>query len=114
MENKDSILATVKQFLGLSEDVKEFDNQLIVLINSAFATLTHEGVGVENGYEVKDENNEWTEFVEDVKRLSLVKQVVPLKVKIVFDPPTNSSVLQAYERQIQELEWRLFQISGGY
>lgn len=114
MEHKDSILSTVKQFLGLSEDISAFDNQLIVLINSAFSTLTHEGVGPEDGYEVKDSSDVWENFISDIKRLGLVKQLIPLKVKIVFDPPVNSSVLQAYERQIQELEWRLFEISGGY
>ncbi len=114
MEHKDSILSTIKQFLGLSEDITAFDNELIVLANSAFATLTHEGVGPENGYEIKDSNDTWTDFISDIKRLGLVKQLVPLKIKVVFDPPVNSSVLQAYERQIQELEWRLFEISGGY
>lgn len=114
MEHKNSILLTVKKFLGLSEDISAFDDQLIVSINSAFSTLTHEGVGPKDGYEVKDSNDIWEDFISDTERLGLVKQVVPLKVKIIFDPPVNTSVLQAYERQIQELEWRLFEMSGGY
>ena len=42
----------------------------------------------------------------DVK-LEAVKNYVYLKVRVTFDPPTSSSVLEAYKQQLNELEWRL-------
>ena len=39
--------------------------------------------------------------------LNDVKTYMYLKVKLFFDPPLNSSVLSAIERQISELEFRL-------
>lgn len=42
----------------------------------------------------------------DDKRLESVKTYVFLKVKLIFDPPLQSSVIDAYREQIKEFEWR--------
>ena len=31
----------------------------------------------------------------------------PLKVRLIFDPPQSSSIIDAMNRTISELEWRL-------
>ena len=41
------------------------------------------------------------------ERVEAAKQYIYLKVRTVFDPPTSGSVLEAYKKQIEELEWRL-------
>jgi len=44
----------------------------------------------------------------DLNKLQAVKTYVFLKVKLLFDPGSiGASTLASYERQIQELEWRL-------
>ena len=37
----------------------------------------------------------------------MVKTYVYLKVKMVFDPPLSSAVMECYKTQISEYEWRL-------
>jgi len=37
----------------------------------------------------------------------LVKSYMHLKVKLLFDPPLSSAVLECYKTQISEYEWRL-------
>lgn len=39
--------------------------------------------------------------------INSVKSYVFLKVKHLFDPPATSYLIAAYERQMEEMEWRL-------
>lgn len=102
-----SILNTIKKLLGPTKVYDHFDTDIIVHINSAFSSLTQLGVGPQDGFFIKDETDLWTDFIQDDKRLEFVKTYIYLKVKLVFDPPLSSSVLDAMNRQINELEWRL-------
>lgn len=104
----ESILTSIKKLLGIAEEYTHFDNDIIMHINSVFMTLTQLGVGPSEGFYIEDDSTEWTEFIEDPAKLQAVKTYVYLKVKLVFDPGSvGSSTLAAYERQIQELEWRM-------
>ena len=40
-------------------------------------------------------------------QLELVKSYMYLKVKLLFDPPLGSAVIDVINRQISEFEWRL-------
>lgn len=40
-------------------------------------------------------------------RLEAVKSYVHLKVKLLFDPPLSTAVMEAMNRMISELEWRM-------
>ena len=102
----DSILTSIKKMLGIIEDDESFDIDIIIHINTAFSTLTQLGVGPKDGVIIRDKTTLWTEFIDDI-RLENVKSYVYLKVRQVFDPPTNSAVLDAISRQISELEWRM-------
>lgn len=75
-------------------------------INSAFSVLTQLGVGPEAGFYIEDSEAVWSDFVND-SRLEMIKTYVYLKVKLVFDPPSSSAVMEAINRQISELEWRI-------
>lgn len=104
----ESILTSIKKMLGLAEDYKQFDADIIIHINSVFTTLTQLGVGPSTGFYIEDNIAEWTDFIPDMSKLHAVKTYVYLKVRILFDPTSlGSATLAAYERQIQELEWRL-------
>lgn len=103
----DSILTSIKKLLGITEEYEHFDPDIIMHINSAFSVLTQLGVGPKQGFRIEDESTEWSEFLNDNLRLEFVKTYVHLKVKLVFDPPLSSAVLESINRQISELEWRI-------
>ena len=46
-------------------------------------------------------------FIGDSNQLQAVKSYMYLKVKLLFDPPLSSSVIESMNRMIAELEWRL-------
>ena len=48
-----------------------------------------------------------TFFAEDEDLLRLIKDYVYLRVRIIFDPPTSSFVLEALNKQVSEFEWRI-------
>lgn len=103
----DSILTTIKKLLGITEGYENFDTDIIIHINTVFATLTQLGVGPNKGYSIKDETATWDDYLKGDERLESVKTYMYLKVKLLFDPPASSTVSEAYNRTIQELEWRL-------
>lgn len=103
----DSILTSIKKLLGITEEYEYFDTDIVMYINSAFSVLTQLGVGPKNGFRIEDESSDWSEFLNDDPRLELVKTYVYLKVKLAFDPPLSSAVIEAINRQISELEWRI-------
>lgn len=103
----DSILTSIKKLLGIAEDYKEFDTDIIIHINTAFSKLNQLGVGPEEGFSIKDKTSVWTEFLADVKNLESVKTYVYLVVRLVFDPPQSSAVMTSMENTVNQLEWRL-------
>lgn len=103
----ESILTSIKKLLGIAEDYTHFDNDIIMHINSVFLILTQLGVGPPEGFVVQDATALWTDFVADDKNLELIKSYTYLKVKIMFDPPLSSAVLDSTNQLIKEYEWRI-------
>lgn len=103
-----SILKSIKKLLGIPADVTQFDADLMTHINSVFATLTQLGVGPPNGFIIDDDLDAWNQFITDSSKWSFIKSYVYLKVKLLFDPPINASVIESINRQISELEWRIY------
>ena len=63
------------------------------------------GVGKKD-FVLKNDSQTWSDFVE-TRQEEAVKTYIYLKVKTIFDPPLSGSVLEANNKIIQELEWRL-------
>lgn len=103
----ESILTSIKQLLGITAEYKHFDMNIIMCINSVFSTLTQLGVGPEEGFSIKDEFATWGDYMEENAYREMVKTYVHSKVKLMFDPPTSSSLLDALKQQAAEFEWRL-------
>ena len=105
----ESILTSIKKLLGISEDYTQFDADVIMHINTVFLNLTQLGVGPEKGYYIESDTDVWSDFIdaEGNPPLQAVKNYMYLKVQLLFDPPLSSSVIEAINRQIAELEWRL-------
>lgn len=104
----DSILTSIKKHLGITEDYEHFDADIINHINSVFTILMQIGVGPENGFKITDKSQVWSDFMPDDERLEFVKTYIEKRVKLMFDPPQSSAVVDVINRQIEELEWRLY------
>jgi hypothetical protein len=102
-----SILISTKKILGIAEDYTVWDLDIITHINSAFFDLTQLGVGPANGYVIRDESDQWSDFIGDDLQLESVKTYIYLRVKLVFDPPSTSYAIAAMKDQIDKLEFRL-------
>ena len=103
----ESILTSIKKLLGITEDCEDFDSDLIMHINSVFMILTQMGVGPKTGFRIEDKSDEWIDFTSDDLTIESVKTYMHLKVKLVFDPPLSSTVVDCMKQMISELEWRL-------
>jgi hypothetical protein len=102
----ESILNSIKALLGIADDYDHFDAQIIMLINSSLSTLTQLGVGPSTGFKIEDDTSTWTDFLGDSEILESVKEYIYLDVRLAFDPP-QTSVIEAHNRKINELAWRL-------
>lgn len=103
----ESILTSIKKMLGIAEEYTQFDADLIMHINSVLSILTQIGVGPSEGFVIEDDVAVWTDFVPANPKLELIKSYTYMKVKLIFDPPLSSSVIESLNRSTSELEWRI-------
>lgn len=109
----ESILTSIKKMLGMEEDYKHFDAEITFAINSILMALGQVGVGPEEGYFITGEEETWSVYLGDRRNMEAVKTYVYLRVRLIFDPPANSFLIEAMDRQIRELEWRLNIMAEG-
>lgn len=103
-----SILDDIKKLLGLDASYAAFDTDVIIHINSALGVLNQLGVGPTAGYAIVDNTATWDAFIGSTDlNVSMVKTYIFMKVKMMFDPPTTSFVIEAYTKQIAEFEERI-------
>ncbi len=102
----ESILRTIRKMIGPDETYTHYDTDLIIHINSALAVLTQLGVGPSEGFFIQDESATWNDFLGNDSKLEMVKSYVYMKVKLAFDPPSSSAVIDSMNRSISEFEWR--------
>ena len=101
-----SILNSIKKRIGPSASYDYFNHDIVSCINSAFTTLHHLGVG-EEPYHITSEAEEWDDFSTNKEFVAWAKDYVYLKTRLLFDPPSNSFLLESIKDQIKELEWRI-------
>lgn len=104
-----SILAATKEFVGIPESETVFDAQLVTLINMTLATLSEIIVGPETPYQISGIDGGDIEdcIPNDVAMQNVVQTYISTKVRMQFDPPSNSVINQAFKEAISEYEWRL-------
>lgn len=106
----ESILTSVKKVLGIPEYYEHFDQDILLHLNSVMSILHQLGVGPENGFVVEDDSTTWSDLFDgdiDTNKMMHVKSYVCLRVRLLFDPPASSGAIDAMERQMRELEWRI-------
>lgn len=117
---EESILTSIKKLLGISGLETVFDTDIAFHVNTTFANLAQMGVGPKDsngkniGFRITGSTETWADFTNDNILMDNVKTYVYIKVKMTFDPPTSSPLINAYEAQLKEIEWRLYTLEGGY
>lgn len=110
-----SILESIKKLLGLNADVTVFDQEITIHINAVFSELAQMGIGPATGFAIVGSTDMWSDFLtEDDPLLNNVKTYIYLKVRLLFDPPTASPLIEAINQQIKEIGWRMYVQKGGY
>lgn len=107
MEN---ILDSIKKLLGIPPEYMIFDADLIMHINTVFVILNQLNIGPPECFFLKDGSECWDEFITSVDE-AMVRTFVYLKVRLMFDPPASSALIESMNAMLAELEWRLY-ISG--
>lgn len=102
-----SILETIKKLLGIDPSYTQFDTDVIMGINSAFMSLNQLGVGPDTCFSISGSTETWCDFFGERIDLEGVKMYIYLKVRLSFDPPQNSFLVESINKEISELEWRL-------
>lgn len=103
----ESILTSIKQLLGVEPEDKTFDFDIMFHINTVFSALIQLGVGPEAGFKISGDSETWSDFIGNNSQIENVKSYIFLKVKLLFDPPINASVIECINKNIEEIEWRL-------
>jgi hypothetical protein len=104
---EDSILLSIKKMLGLEADYTPFDTDITIFINSTLMVLTQSDIGPKEGFRITGPSETWTEFLTNNVMIESAKEYVYLKVKLVFDPPSNSSVSNMMDSKANELLSRM-------
>lgn len=103
----ESILKTIKSMLNVDSDITDFDQELIVLINASLSTLYQLGIGT-SPFKITGTDETWAQLLSEKDYyLESVKELIYLDVKLVFDPPTSSMVMDAYKEKRKEDQWRI-------
>ena len=100
----ESILTSIKKLLGIPEDYEHFDQDIIIHINSVFMILNQLGVGPTEEFTITDKTAVWSDFISDNKKFESVKTYVYMKVRLLFDPPLSSAVMDCINKVISEME----------
>lgn len=107
----DSILMSVKKLLGMDpEEFDQYDADIMLHINTVIETLNQIGVDMPEGFYVSDKTALWSDYLNKSKYSEIkgsIKSYIFMKVRLIFDPPTNQSVINATNETIKELEWRI-------
>ena len=109
-EFEHTILSTVKKNLGIGDDYDIFDRDIITAINLAlfdleqlFSFANVSTFTVETGEET------WGDYLDvaNYKAFNTIPAYISLKARLMFDPPTNNFAIEAIERQLARMEFRM-------
>lgn len=98
-----SILLTTKKMLGIAEEYEAFDIDIVIHINAIFLFLNQLGVGPKTPFQITGVDEQWGDFQTEIPG---VPSYMYAKVRLLFDPPTNSFLVDSLNKTIQEFEWR--------
>lgn len=103
----ESILRSVAKYIGVGTDDDFYDPELIMIINAGLAILHQLGVLKTNQFTIEDEDKTWSDILIDDTRLDDARLYVGIRTKLIFDPPSNSFLVNTLTETFKEIEWRL-------
>lgn len=104
----DSILLSVAKYIGFESDYSVFDKDLIKSINTELFNLYQLGVGPDKPFSITGSSETWSDFLGDKEEyFECAKEYVYIRVKRVFDPPANGTLMDALTQEMREIEWRI-------
>lgn len=110
--NDQSILNTIASMLFGSFDAsglgteQPFMTDLIVHINATISVLAQRGVGPREGFSITGPDETWADWIGERKDIEMVKSLLYMRVRLAFDPPQNSFLVNSMEKTCEEYEWR--------
>lgn len=100
------IVKSTRSYCGVVPTDDLFDKDLIPLIKSELTTINQLGAGVV-GFPLTVQST-WTDFIpDDPTTRALAEELVHIRVRLSFDPPSSSFVAEALKEKARELTWRL-------
>lgn len=102
----ESILTSIKKALGIEAEYTHFDPDIIMHINSAFLTIKQLIHHMDTPFKIEDASAIWDDMPVDIDELENIKSIVFYRVKLAFDPPTSSFLVDSMHRMSTEDEWR--------
>lgn len=103
----ESILTSIKKELGIEAEYTHFDPDIILHINSAFLAIKQLVEGWDTPFKITDDSATWADLPVPIDELANIKSIVFYRVKLAFDPPTSSFLVDSIHRMSSEDEWRL-------
>ena len=104
---EESILNTIKQLLGPGESYEPFNDDIVDAINSSMFILWQLGVGPKGSpFKITGPEEAWSDFV-DEGTFEIVKDYIYNRVRLMFDPPSSSFLVENIDKQNAEFEWRM-------
>lgn len=110
----ESIIDSLKGYLGVQKEDDAFDQDIVLHANNAFSVLYQVGVGKDKPIRIFDKEDAWGCLFQDYdKVLDMIKEYTFLRVRLLFDPPQNSSVMDSLKQTISECEYRIMMELDG-
>lgn len=100
-----SVLNSVKEALGIDEEYNVFDGDILAYINGALSTAYQ--LGAVDDVTVFDETTTFGSIINENTQLNALYMYLIMSVRLLFDPPQNSFLVNSLKDQIQEAKWRL-------
>lgn len=102
---EETILNVIKNFIGISTSDPHFDDEILMHINLIIAELAI--VGTTDKVSICSKDTVWTDYLVKEVDIASIQTLIGMKVKMVFDPPANSFLVESYNKQIDKMEWLL-------
>lgn len=99
-----SILQDVKTTVNLNPENTDFDAEIMLYLNTVFSALNLKGIGPEQGFIINSGEEKWSDYIDSENLLGFLKSYVGLNIRIKFDPPANTTLLQHMKDEVKLLE----------
>lgn len=108
-----NVLNTIKKLIGIPAMDTSFDIDLVIYINTCLVILNQLGLSDLGLATTIDEDTSWADITAGRPELDIIKTYICHKTKLMFDPPTSNVLLQSMTKVIDELEWRIANVTIG-